>query len=581
MEVDISHYSYQGVMAWMEDEWRKFHREREEWANEKALLCATVDQLKRLLRVAQAGEASSSRRIKALEAQVLQQNGGRPAPDDANSPLSDTGEGGSPQDLHPGITSLQIPAVKTEITGRKPAGPVPTSQSDKALRLVVSNDRLKRLRDDQSDGSSEVSDVPAAQAAWAESSTNSQIGSPAAGGPASPQAGGETAGARKKDGRRMKVPPIGTSGDPDLPPEEVGPPSPQAASQTPISAIATGYQNAKAWELRASLRGHFAAVRCACWCGDGMLMLTGGDDHVVRLWDARRVLKGKDRNNREEPIVTFRGHTSAVLAVRAHKDDVVAAARDGCIRVWKVPHNRDSDDKQQSSLNGGLAVLTEHKDSVWGISLLASEPELTFASVGADGRMLVWKRRPGEGGAVVLDTRFAATSAMNGGSFSPISCHLAATRFTVTYTNQRDASVTGIAVYSRHASLLWHRTLSARPTSLAINPSGKLGGIGFIDGKLELFDAADGTITSTATQHASLISSVDFAQDVVFTASHDGRVLALAVDNPSQIVQQLPSPHTKRLGECVHVVLYHTGRGIVVTTGADSSIAWYTSSPAK
>eukprot|EP01063_Lacrimia_lanifica_P020411 TRINITY_DN27722_c0_g1_i1.p1 TRINITY_DN27722_c0_g1~~TRINITY_DN27722_c0_g1_i1.p1 ORF type:complete len:592 (+),score=148.23 TRINITY_DN27722_c0_g1_i1:43-1818(+) len=573
-------YTYAGVMAWMEGEWRRFHREREEWCNEKAILASSVDNLRRLLRAAQANEAASARRIQALENQ-LRQDGRCPdvAADAPAKPLPTVTEESA------SLRALRLPAAAAAPAEAPALGSQPLHLSDTPPEEAADTDSMSALSRGWEVGSA-ASQMSAIQGQGHVASPVSTASS------GSVQTAIAASSAGKGDAERKAGKPSVAVKAASLPPAEAAPPSPQAAALTttrmPPPTTATTSQSTKSWELRVYIRGHFAAIRCGCWCGEGTLMLTGGDDHVIKLWDARRVLKGKER---EEPIVTFRGHTAPVLAVASSGDEVLAAAWDGTIRIWKVPPQNSHGHPTLPSPNDaeytqGSAVLEHHTDAVWGLSVApaTSGDSLTFASVGADGQMLLWRR--GADRVCAPAVRFLPTDAMapdgaaaKTGGFFPIHCKLSASRFFVTYAFTLHGTY-GVAMYSLSGQLLWHRAVSSRPTALSLNARGTMLGLGTLDGRLEVYEPNESHNVAhlfSAAPHTSPITAIDFAQDVVFTSGHDGKVAALAVSTAS-VVQYLPSPHTPRLGESVHVVLYHTGRGIVVSAGADCSIAWFTTS---
>ena len=59
---------------------------------------------------------------------------------------------------------------------------------------------------------------------------------------------------------------------------------------------------------------HPHAVTCVCWARDDVLV-TGGADAVVRVWDLRSEL----------PVRELKGHTKAVLDVRVSSDGLLLA----------------------------------------------------------------------------------------------------------------------------------------------------------------------------------------------------------------------------------------------------------------
>lgn len=74
--------------------------------------------------------------------------------------------------------------------------------------------------------------------------------------------------------------------------------------------------------------GHAGAVTCLALVPDGTLLVTGGEDKTVRIWE---VTSGKQ-------LRAFQGHLGKVTATAARGDgkQVASASEDGAIRVWDL-----------------------------------------------------------------------------------------------------------------------------------------------------------------------------------------------------------------------------------------------------
>lgn len=73
-----------------------------------------------------------------------------------------------------------------------------------------------------------------------------------------------------------------------------------------------------------TLSGHVGPVKSLAFSHDGSKVLTGGEDHTMRLWDAR--------NGRM--LHVFEGHPGAVVQVLFSADDALILARTGNERIW-------------------------------------------------------------------------------------------------------------------------------------------------------------------------------------------------------------------------------------------------------
>jgi WD40 repeat protein len=74
----------------------------------------------------------------------------------------------------------------------------------------------------------------------------------------------------------------------------------------------------------AVLKGHVGGVNCVAACDTSGLVVTGGDDGTVRVWDATSMAC----------VATLRGHTSYIVSVAIVGKMAVSASSDGTSRAW-------------------------------------------------------------------------------------------------------------------------------------------------------------------------------------------------------------------------------------------------------
>src|SRR5262245_57948448 len=79
-------------------------------------------------------------------------------------------------------------------------------------------------------------------------------------------------------------------------------------------------------EVRPVRLPHNGPVFAVVFSPDGRTLYSGGDDHLVRVWDVRA----------RKELPPFEGHMAGVLALALTADGrtLVSAGRDGSVRFW-------------------------------------------------------------------------------------------------------------------------------------------------------------------------------------------------------------------------------------------------------
>ena len=88
------------------------------------------------------------------------------------------------------------------------------------------------------------------------------------------------------------------------------------------------------------LRGHTDWVHAIAFDKTGQRLVSGGYDHAVRVWDL----------STGGPPLVLRGHAKGVRFVAftpKSSSQLISAARDGTVRVWRLPAPSSTDDVQQ------------------------------------------------------------------------------------------------------------------------------------------------------------------------------------------------------------------------------------------
>ena len=98
----------------------------------------------------------------------------------------------------------------------------------------------------------------------------------------------------------------------------------------------------------------YSARRCVEWVGSDGLLASGGNDHCVRLWNARDY----------SAVAVMRGHESRVwhLAVSSSGRQLASASADGTVRLWGLGGGGESPwaDAAPASEVKPSTILTGH-----------------------------------------------------------------------------------------------------------------------------------------------------------------------------------------------------------------------------
>ncbi|MGE0760162.1 MAG: hypothetical protein AB7O38_24330, partial [Pirellulaceae bacterium] len=126
------------------------------------------------------------------------------------------------------------------------------------------------------------------------------------------------------------------------------------------------------------LLGHLGAVRSVAFSGDGTLILSGGHDNVVRVWNAES----------GNLVKTLRGHDEWVQSCAFSPDNrqALSGSRDGAARLWDIQGYEEARVLQGRWLRG-------HEDAVMAVAFSPRDDQIATAS--RDRTARTWDTRTG------------------------------------------------------------------------------------------------------------------------------------------------------------------------------------------
>ena len=255
--------------------------------------------------------------------------------------------------------------------------------------------------------------------------------------------------------------------------------------------------------LRRVLTGHTRAVTAIAIAPDGSWLVTGGDDGMVRIWDAA--------TGQVRAILT--GHIGDVNAVAVAPDGswLAAGGARGMVRIWDAATGRVR--TTLTSHRGGMwATLTGHIGDVRAMAVAPDGSWLVTVSGLLDERVRIWDAATGKERATLTGHigGVHAVAVAPDGSWLAAGGHDGMVRIWDAATGKERAILTG-HIGGVHA--------------VAVAPDGSWLAAGGDDGMVRIWDAATGKERAILTGHIGSVHAVAVAPDGSWLAAAGGRAL--------------------------------------------------------
>ncbi|RKP04661.1 Striatin family-domain-containing protein, partial [Thamnocephalis sphaerospora] len=143
----------------------------------------------------------------------------------------------------------------------------------------------------------------------------------------------------------------------------------------------------KMWNPRVTLRSHLDTVHAIDFHRRDLVLATGSEDGLVKIWNLEGLSSGTGKSKEYEPRATLRGHLGAVYGVQmsSNRAKCFSAGADAVVMVWSTP-----------TANWEFVLTTKfigHSDTIWDLRLqpgVEDEQKQLIASASADGTVKLW-----------------------------------------------------------------------------------------------------------------------------------------------------------------------------------------------
>jgi WD40 repeat protein len=276
-----------------------------------------------------------------------------------------------------------------------------------------------------------------------------------------------------------------------------------------------------------TLTGHTGAIHTLAVSPDGQLLVSGSEDHTLRLWslpdgkalktlsdhsgevwgvaisaDGRLLASGSEDNSLRlwrlpdgQPLQTWQAYTGSVntLVISPDNQWLASASHDHTIRLWSLPHGQL------------LKTLSGHTDLV--IRLVLSPDGQLLASGSRDQSIRLWRLPDG----TLRQTLTGHTSAVSGLAFSPDGLLLASGSLDKTIRLWRLPDGQLIKTLAGHTGGIVNLAVSSQ--ALPGGTGGWLLASASSDQTVRLWRAPEGKLIQTLAGHTDWITGLAISPD--------------------------------------------------------------------
>ncbi|XP_060561145.1 striatin-3-like isoform X9 [Ruditapes philippinarum] len=324
----------------------------------------------------------------------------------------------------------------------------------------------------------------------------------------------------------------------------------------------------KTWNAKYTLRSHFDGVRTLAFHPVEPVLITGSEDHTLKLWNLQKTVPAKKAASLDvEPVYTFRAHVGPVLclAVSASGEQCYSGGIDSSIRCWNIPSsNIDPYDSFDSNVLQDTMVA--HTDAVWGLSIHNTKSQLLSCS--ADGTVRLWS--PGTK-SPLLNTFTVDSEDGVPTSVDFVRCD----------PGQMVAAYTSANTYlfdletNKQVLTLETKQNNDAGTNNQINcvvnhPTLPITITAHEDRHIRFFDINTGKMIHSMVAHLDAVTclAVDPNGLYLLSGSHDCSIRLWNLDSKT-CVQEITA-HRKKFDESIHAVVFHPSKPYIASAGADA-----------